>query len=260
MLDIIIACDRRDVDLAFWLSNAPLLFQSTPIQSLILSQSNTVYRLKRNFINKVGFSIDEHQVHPPLLGHDKPSSKVGKAALLLTGFRFSTEPFLFFLDSDIRLPFSLLASFISKALTTPLSAFYLGAVYEISGFSPSRIFKGLMPSLQNRNYGVGHIEIIRWQSLGNRPGFGNIFVPRQCYLAAGKHDPGYIHYGWEDHDLIISLLLNNITVSPLGFAFHRTHGDDSRLLQTASRSNDVSNSFEYFCKKYGSLLRSSAEI
>lgn len=256
MLDIIIACDRREVDFAFWLNNASLLFRSTPIQSLILVELTAVTQLKRSLIVEQGFTSHFYRIKPDLLQHNLTTRETGKAALLLSGFCFSTEQFIFFLDSDIRIPFGLIGLFLTKALSSPSSAFYIGAVYEVSGFSPYTVYQGYKPSLQNTfdSIHIRHIEIIPWRSLGHRPGFGNILVPRTCYLAAGRHDSRYIHYGWEDHDLIISLLLMNVTVSPLGYAFHRTHADDTRLLRSGSRSDDVSKSLQYFCAKYCSLL------
>lgn len=256
MIDLVIPCYRRDQDLRFWLSFGPKLFDSFCLSSIILGCGPFVLVLALNGLT--GKSSWRRYTSPKKSSlSDIPfNSLKSKSVLLLQSFAFTQADYLFFLDCDLRLPKCSLQSLYDcvRVPNGTKRAAYINEVHE-TGLASRRIqWTGELPVLTTDSDGSRHIKIQSWTSVNARPGFGNLICRREDYVSCGGHDVRYNFYGWEDHDLLISLQLDGCLVIPTAYAFHLSHGDSRRQLCGMSRSQCVNMSKKTFLDKYSSLV------
>lgn len=258
MIDLIIPCFRRDQDLRFWLTFGQQLLEPFCLSSIILGCGPFVLVLAQN--GPTRGSVWKRYASPEKssLSNSYFGTRYSKSVLQLQSFAFSTADYLFFLDCDLRLTKTSLQGLLdcfSKSHRTR-KAVYIKNIYEIGLASTTTRWSGELPILSTASDGSKFIKIQRWTSVNTRPGFGNLICKREDYVKCGGHDVRYGSYGWEDHDLLISLQLKGCSLMSASYAFHHTHDDSLRLLGGFTRTQCVKRSKQVFMDKYADLIHS----
>ncbi len=238
MLDLVIACINRPEDWYFWSRQSDLLQRLPLLRSLLLVGPSRILERRRGGL---------WQVQGP--------QAFSKSMALRTGATLARSEWLMFLDSDLRISPGVLQQLHSACLAgVPRRCVHLARVVESERRLRAATFSGYRPVLFWSAHGRPKLRLEAWRSEGWRPGFGNLMLPRKLYAAIGGHDPVYTHYGWEDHDLLISLSLAGADVQSLGQACHRTHGDEQRHLIAGNRQASVRRMRAVFEAKFRALL------
>ena len=256
MLDIIVTCVNRPLELVYWTIHSSHLFRELPsLRRLLIVNSDHI----QVFSNT---SLDILRNHSSIISPTKyffrrrPTRELpfSKSFYLRLGYLYSISDYLFFLDSDIRiLPHDInhLFGYLRNSI---FSAVYLDKVYEASDPHRNAIHFGYMPVITPLSSSLSRITIEPWTSIGCRPGFGNLLVKRTAYLDAGLHDLNYDSYGWEDHDLITSLQLNDHLVARSGHAFHCTSENHINSSSIQTRSDSLERMRQLYLLKYSSYI------
>lgn len=257
MIDLVIPCYRRDQDLRFWLNSGLELLNTFCLSSIVLGCGSFVLVLANNGGTRK--SSWKRYVSPEKSSLSGASLRLphSKSILQLQCFPFTSADYLFFLDCDLRFTRSsfhgLLDSFNKP--NAKRNVVYIRDIYEVGMASAQTIWSGELPVLSTDQNGSKYISIEHWTSVNTRPGFGNLICRRDDYVRCGGHDLMYQSYGWEDHDLLISLQLEGCLLMSASYAFHLTHDDSHRLLGGLTRDQCVLRSKRLFMDKYASLFR-----
>ena len=257
MIDLVIPCFRRDQDLRFWLNAGPELLNTFRLSTIILGCGSFVLVLANNDGTKKTSWKRFASPEKSLLSGVSLGPPESKSTLQLQSFAFTSADYLFFLDCDLRLTrlsFQGLLDCVNKT-NAKRSVVYIRDIYEVGLASTQAIWSGELPVLSTEPDGSKYISIEHWTSANSRPGFGNLICRREDYVNCGGHDVKYQSYGWEDHDLLISLQLEGCVLIPASYAFHLTHDDSHRLLAGLTRSQCVKRSKQVFLDKYAELFR-----
>lgn len=256
MIDLIIPCFRRDQDLRFWLNSGPELLTTFNLASIILGCGAFVLVLVNNGGTRKTSWRRYSSPEKSSLSGVSLISPYSKSILQLQCFAFTSADDLFFLDCDLRLTESSFKGLLDcfHRPNNKRKVVYIKDIYEIGLTSTQVTWSGELPVLSTAADGSMHITIKPWTSVNTRPGFGNLICRRDDYVRCGGHDVIYKSYGWEDHDLLISLQLEGCLLMPASYAFHLTHDDSHRLLGGLTRDQSVFRSKQLFMDKYAALF------
>jgi len=238
MLDLVIACVNRPDDWHFWSRQSDLIQRLPMLRSLLLVGASRVLERSRGGVR-----------------HLQALQASSKALALRKGSALARAEWLMFLDCDLRIAPGMIRRLYGACQTgAPWRCVHIARVVESDRQLRAAAFSGQRPVLLWPGPGGPRLQLEAWRSVGWRPGFGNLMMPRQLYTAVGGHDPAYTHYGWEDLDLITSLSLAGADVQSLGQACHRSHGDGQRHLIGGSRRASVQLMRAVFEAKFSDLL------
>ena len=250
MLDLLVPCVERAEDWCFWAGSSGYLFRLPFLGSILLIGQRSILRLTGS----------THPQFLPFLAESSGGALVdrpfNKSSLLRAAASESMARVLMFLDSDIRIAPNVVERLYQQlhAVTGPSCA-HLARVIESDPAQRYGVVEGFWPQCSITSDGLVQIRLVPWRTAGWRPGFGNLMLFREHYFEVGQHDPAYVHYGWEDLDLLVRLQLAGLKVLSMGQACHRTHSDAKRSLAGFSRQQAVALMRAVFSAKFHAYLQ-----
>jgi hypothetical protein len=252
MLDLLVPCVGRDEDWRFWSGAAAYLFRLPYLASILLIGQDSVVRLS-GCASGQWLPLAAEASGDPAVDHSFNKSRLLRAAVC-----HSEAPVLMFLDSDIRIAAGVVHHLYQQLHAAPAPrCAHLARVIESDPARRCALVEGCWPQTTICSGGRAEIRLLPWRSAGWRPGFGNLMLFRRHYIAVGLHDPAYVHYGWEDLDLLVRLQLAGVQVLAMGQACHQSHSDAMRSLGGFSREQAVAQMRAVFAAKFHALLQPS---